>query len=469
MNEIRFIDLFSGIGGFRRGLELSGGYRCIWSCDINKYANQVYKARFGEENHNSGDVRGVDPRDIPDFDLLCAGFPCQSFSLAGKRQGFQDTRGTLFYEISRIAEAKRPKMLLLENVKGLLSNDRGQTFHTILQELGRIGYWAEWQIFYSKHHGVPQNRERVFIVGHIRNGSTRSLFPIAETDEMADEDGGGRSSVQAEVSTAIDGSYYKGIDRHGQRTGVLDAFNRRTKEGEAYSLKTNHSPTSSAVLAILTDNLGGNIKDRIKDADKAPAWTLGGSSTKVAISFTNPHDSEEDRRVNIGDISRAVKPYCGNQQPLVLADRTRIYADLGRNLELPKEITNALSSVQKDNLILENFRIRRLTPVECERLQGFPDNWTKYGFLKGNTIAEEKIYGWRWLQEKDPESGELLVYPDGEPVMENRYVFVGKKKLDAPLFDTARISDTQRYRALGNAVTTNVITFLGHKIMEAWS
>ena len=165
--EIRYIDLFSGVGGFRRGLELSGGYRCVWSNDIDKYANRVYAARFGETNHHTGDIRRVNEEDIPDHDLVCAGFPCQAFSAAGKRQGFRDTRGTLFYEICRIAESKRPRVLLLENVKGLLSHDGGRTFATILNSLEELGYWWEYQVLNSKHFGVPQSRERVYIIGHL--------------------------------------------------------------------------------------------------------------------------------------------------------------------------------------------------------------------------------------------------------------------------------------------------------------
>lgn len=208
LGEIRFIDLFSGIGGFRLGLErcnddkegfrlglerasdnreflqgkekegLQGcgtdsegrstrinGFRCVWSNDFNKYANQVYTTRFGEANHHSGDIRGINAEDIPDHDLLCAGFPCQAFSVAGKRHGFKDTRGTLFFEIYRILDVKRPMYLLLENVKGLLSHDGGKTFDVIIENLNNLGYIIDYRCLNSKHFGVPQNRERVFIWG----------------------------------------------------------------------------------------------------------------------------------------------------------------------------------------------------------------------------------------------------------------------------------------------------------------
>ena len=503
------------------------GFRCVWSCDNNKYANQIYAKHFGEANHHSGDIRGVNAEDIPDFDLLCAGFPCQSFSVAGPRTGFQDTRGTLFFEISRIAEAKRPQMLLLENVKGLLSNDRGQTFQTILQELGRIGYWAEWQILNSKHHGVPQNRERVFIIGHSRNGRTRPIFPIGEADEVAKRESRGRPKVQPEVSTAINGSYYKGVDRHGQRTIVLDTFNRGAKEEEAYSLKTNPSPTSSAVIALrqigtlgkddqasrvyspkglsptiptpggghhmpkivtpvlrpkddwfsqhaiyppegVGPTLRGNQNDPaprivmpVLTPDRAekrqhgrrfkehgePAFTLTGQDIHgVAISFTNPHDSEEERKVNLSDTTRTVKPPYGNQQPLIL------HENLSRHISV-RETAVALRKEASHNYqtILKDFRIRRLTPCECERLQGFPDGWTSQGICKkGDTVWTGK---YRNSIEIDEDGLEVTRY---RPIMT-------KAKTDG----IYPITDTNRYKCLGNAVTTSVITFLGKRIMEA--
>jgi len=119
-------------------------------------------------------------KELPDFDLVVGGFPCQSFSIAGKRLGFKDTRGTLFFDIARIIKEKRPKYLLLENVKGLLSHDNGRTFRTILSTLNELGYDIQWQVLNSKNFGVPQNRERVFIIGHLRGTSRPEVFPIGE-------------------------------------------------------------------------------------------------------------------------------------------------------------------------------------------------------------------------------------------------------------------------------------------------
>src|SRR3990167_5374578 len=163
---MKFIEMFAGIGGFRHGLE-KHRFKCVWANEIDKYACKIYRKNFGDKELFEGDIRAVDAISIPDHDLLCAGFPCQSFSIAGKRGGFEDTRGTLFFEIARIASVKRPELLLLENVKGLLSHDSGRTFGTILTTLSDLGYFLEWQVLNSKDFRVPQNRERVFIVGHL--------------------------------------------------------------------------------------------------------------------------------------------------------------------------------------------------------------------------------------------------------------------------------------------------------------
>ncbi|GAJ09111.1 unnamed protein product, partial [marine sediment metagenome] len=157
-------------------------YRCVWSNEWDKYCAEIYQKNFGEKP-DTRDIRTVPPRDIPDHDLLCAGFPCQSFSIAGKRAGFEDTRGTLFFEIARILRDKRPRHLLLENVKGLLSHQEGKTFQTILGILSDLGYRIEWQVLNSKHFGVPQNRERVFIVGHPGEESEFQVFPLAQSSQ----------------------------------------------------------------------------------------------------------------------------------------------------------------------------------------------------------------------------------------------------------------------------------------------
>jgi len=160
--KFTFIDLFSGIGGFRISLESVGG-TCIFSSDIDKYANKVYLKNFNETPH--GDISKIKSNDIPDHDVLAAGFPCQPFSIAGKRLGFADTRGTLFFQIERILNKKKPKAFILENVKGLISHDKGNTFKTIKSSLFKLGYDLHYKILNTKDFGLPQNREKIFIVG----------------------------------------------------------------------------------------------------------------------------------------------------------------------------------------------------------------------------------------------------------------------------------------------------------------
>jgi DNA (cytosine-5)-methyltransferase 1 len=153
--------------------------RCVGFSEIDKYATQIYLKHF-PSHQPYGDISKIDAQALPDFDLLCGGFPCQAFSIAGKRRGFEDTRGTLFFEIARLAAAKRPRLLFLENVKGLLSHDEGRTFYTIIETLDELGYDLQWQVLNSKDFGVPQNRERVFIVGHLRGTPRPEVFPFTD-------------------------------------------------------------------------------------------------------------------------------------------------------------------------------------------------------------------------------------------------------------------------------------------------
>lgn len=305
---LKFIELFAGIGGFRLGLENcrnvlqskttkniqktmpcvekgEARFACVFANEWDRYACQIYRKNFGKGELYQGDIRKISAESIPNHDFLTAGFPCQAFSIAGKRKGFNDTRGTLFFEICRIAEVKKPRLLLLENVKGLLNHKKGDTFRIILDSLSELGYDCEWEVFNSKNFGVPHNRERVFIVGHLRGKSGQKVFPI----------GGIR-----ETPLRQDGIGFKII--HNIYGGFGEKIVREFKK---------YSPT------IRTSKGGGHL-------------------------------------------------------PMIM----------------------------KDN------KIRKITPVECERLQGFPDNWTE------------------------------------------------------------GISDNQRFKCLGNAVTVNVIAEIGKRIAK---
>ncbi|MEM6806203.1 MAG: DNA (cytosine-5-)-methyltransferase [Bacteroidota bacterium] len=156
---------------------------CVGYSETNPYAKSIYSYHF-PKHINYGDIRSINPERLPDFDLLVGGFPCQAFSTAGKQNGFDDPRGNLFFEIVRIAREKKPHFLLLENVKGLLSHQQGQTLTTILSSLYEVGYDACWQVLNSKHFGVPQNRERVFIMGYRRGEYIPKILPLCQTEEV---------------------------------------------------------------------------------------------------------------------------------------------------------------------------------------------------------------------------------------------------------------------------------------------
>ncbi|HDR7673290.1 TPA: DNA cytosine methyltransferase [Bacillus wiedmannii] len=163
-SKFKFIDIFAGIGGMRSAFQNLGG-KCVFSSEWDLYAQKTYYENYGEVPF--GDITEIDENNIPDHDVLVAGFPCQAFSIAGKRGGFEDTRGTLFFDVARIIRAKRPRAFFLENVKGLVSHDRGRTLKVILNTLRNdLGYYVpEPQIINAVNYGVPQNRERIFIVG----------------------------------------------------------------------------------------------------------------------------------------------------------------------------------------------------------------------------------------------------------------------------------------------------------------
>ena len=176
--KFTFIDLFAGIGGFRIALEAYGG-KCVFSSEINHHCRHIYYKNFGE--FPEGDIKKIDVTHIPQHDILCAGFPCQSFSIAGKKKGLEDPQGSLFYQIIRIAKYCQPKYLLLENVSNLISHKRGSTFQQIQKLLNNINYKIFWQILNSSHFGIPQNRKRLYIVA-IKNEFTNQKFEFPEAD-----------------------------------------------------------------------------------------------------------------------------------------------------------------------------------------------------------------------------------------------------------------------------------------------
>jgi len=221
--------MFTGVGGFEVGFERASHNRyeairfedisrkvsnikerqtrftCVGFSEIDKYANQLLAKKW-TEIRNYGDATKINPAELPDFDILCGGFPCQAFSITGKRRGFEDTRGTLFFEIARILEVKRPSYLLLENVKGLLNHNKGETFRVIIQALSDLGYDIQWMVLNSKFFGVPQNRERIFLIGSLRGIPRPEILPFGESSK----ENSGMEQGEKVISNALDANYGKG-------------------------------------------------------------------------------------------------------------------------------------------------------------------------------------------------------------------------------------------------------------------
>lgn len=349
---MKFIDLFAGIGGFRLGME-SAGHECVAFCEIDKFARASYKAIHNTEGeielHDITTVTDDEIKSIGHVDAICGGFPCQAFSIAGARRGFEDTRGTLFFEIARFASVLKPKYLFLENVKGLLNHDKGDTFETILSALDELGYDVEWQVLNSKDFGVPQNRERVFIIGHFRGQRGRKIFPIGGKDEKSSAERLGinilgntknpngtaqgtrdivhdpKGIVGTLTATDYKGPKQVAIPNEIKKYGVLQPnFNQSGVVYETDSI----SPTIRMMQ-------GGGLEPKIRVRE---ATKKGYAEATVGDSVNLSHPNSKTRRGRVGE-----------------------------------GIANTLVTGDSQGVVTPNFRIRKLTPRECWRLQGFPD------------------------------------------------------------------------------------------------
>jgi DNA (cytosine-5)-methyltransferase 1 len=344
---IRYLSLFSGIGGFEYGIQQSqygNDAICVAWSEIDKYADSIYRRRFpsqtikGTRTHIPfGDVTKIKTTDLPDFELLVAGFPCQSFSIAGFQGGFDDCRGTLFFEIARILKDCRPKYFLLENVRNLLGHNQGKTFQRILEVLSDLGYYVEWQVLNSKEF-VPQNRERIFIKGYSRAECGEEILLSKRINPKVSPQ---RNEKKEEK--------LNGYEEYLIRNTARNHQDGRIYSDKKQSISLNHSQNNG--FYIMSDDTPNDIKN---------------------IYASTQRDGKR-KETDYSPCINASAGMGGGHIPMVE---------------------------------FEDFNIRRLTPVECERLQGFPDDWTKYGV-----------------------NGEI-------------------------------ISDNQRYKTLGNAVTTKVITHI---------
>lgn len=345
---MKFLDLFAGIGGFRLGMELAG-HECIGFCEIDKFARASYKAIHNTEGEiELHDITAVSDESIRGFgsvDVICGGFPCQAFSIAGHRRGFEDTRGTLFFEIARFASILRPKYLFLENVRGLLNHDGGATFETIIRTLDELGYDVEWQVLNSKNFGVPQNRERVFIIGHLRGERTRNVFPISGESEQSDHQ---PPKIEIIGNTRNPNGTSKGtksvVYGSGGVVGTLTATDYKEPEQVAIKqfgiLQPNFNQCgvvyeTDGIAPTIRAYQGGGLEPKIRVKE---ATSKGYAEAEIGDSVNLSHPNSKTRRGRVG-----------------------------------KQVANTLLTGESQGVIEPDFRIRKLTPRECWRLQGFPD------------------------------------------------------------------------------------------------
>ena len=345
---MKFLDLFAGIGGFRLGME-SAGHECVGFCEIDKFARESYKAIHntkGEiELHDITAVSDESIRGIGSVDIICGGFPCQAFSIAGHRRGFEDTRGTLFFEICRFASVLRPKYLFLENVRGLLNHDGGATFETIIRTLDELGYDVEWQVLNSKNFGVPQNRERVFIIGHLRGERIRNVFPISGESEQSDHQ---PPKIEIIGNTKNPNGTSKGtksvVYGSGGVVGTLTATDYKEPKQVAIKqfgiLQPNFNQCgvvyeTDGIAPTIRAYQGGGLEPKIRVKE---ATSQGYAEAQIGDSVNLSHPNSKTRRGRVG-----------------------------------KQIANTLLTGESQGVIEPDFRIRKLTPRECWRLQGFPD------------------------------------------------------------------------------------------------
>jgi DNA (cytosine-5)-methyltransferase 1 len=371
ISKIRFFDMFAGIGGFRAGLSLIEGYECVGHCEINEHADKSYRAVHNpsEKEWYAKDARTIEPGDMPDFDLLCGGFPCQAFSNAGLRGGFADPRCTLFFEIARLARAKRPAYLLLENVPGLLSHDKGRTFAAILAALCDLGYSVEWHVLNSKDFGVPQSRRRVFIIGYLDVRCAGKILPVRETNAKAlIQLIAGAQGSRVYDPEGLSCTLTSGAGGMGGKTGLYAVgFNR--KEGVTSEIDTAYALNASNFRglnrnqtqnAVFVDMCYGDPKV----TDMARCLTANYSKSRMShrkaersgVLLIQEATKKGYKEANVGDSVNL--GFAGSKT---------------RRGRVGKDIAHTLESGRTQGVITPGSRIRRLTPRECLRLQGFTE------------------------------------------------------------------------------------------------
>lgn len=383
--EMTFIDFFAGIGGFRRGMELAG-HRCVGFCEYDKYAVASYtsmhlitteqkaslskmdlkrrqKEIMREEYRNgewyANDIRTVEAGSLPRADCWCFGFPCQDISIAGKQLGFSGRCSSLFFSVTGLIkdleEESRPGVLFIENVKNLLSVNRGLDFAKLLIELDEIGYDAEWCLLNSKDFGVPQNRERVFIIGHLRGRGGRKVFPLGKTDGIHNESGENKEKTDEIACCLMAGSNDK-----WQGSYVVKQI------GNCMPTTTRDNPNQgriydpSGISSCLNKMDGGGREPLIPISMTRKAYK------ETVIANTLTAGTPDKKRGNYSPVTGVAIP---------VSDPGRINKNQnGRRFKNAGEERFTLTGQDRHG-VSDGLRIRKLTPRECFRLQGWTDEY----------------------------------------------------------------------------------------------
>jgi DNA (cytosine-5)-methyltransferase 1 len=333
---MKYIELFAGIGGFRSGLDQLD-FQCLLSSEINKYASTSYKILYGE-NDLHGDITKINEKDIPDHDLLVGGFPCQAFSIAGKRKGFEDARGTLFFEIARILKEKKPKLFLLENVPGLLSHDKGKTFEVMCQIVSEIGYAIDFKILNSMDYGIPQNRNRIFIIGTTEKEEN---WHIPSNDVV--------SRTKKKLQELNIKTFNFEFPKKQEKTKILEDILEENPDEKYYLSKDKMIELIYKDFKEEYEN-----KEEIKSIPVKEATKIGYKVAKEGDTVNLAFPTSEFRRGRVGHgVANTLETSC-NQGTL------------------------------------NNSKLRKLTPLECFRLQGFTDE--QFYKLKSNGLSDAQLY-----------------------------------------------------------------------------
>ena len=433
---MKYIDLFAGIGGFRRGMELAG-HECVGLCEYDKFALASYTAmhlitedqreylqtlplkkrqkEILKEEYRNGewyadDIRSVDARSMPRADCWCFGFPCQDISIAGNCLGFAGKRSSLFFAVTSlirdIPEEDRPSYLIIENVKNLLSVNRGFDFAKLLAELDEIGYDAEWDVLNSKNFGVPQNRERVYIVGHLRGRGTGKVFLLGETGSVHNtSEADGEVYEVAQCLTAGGNDKWQGDYIVKQIGNCMPTATRdNPNQGRIYDTSgiapclNKMSGGGREPMIVTAGRIGEHQTDLVQDCEgisrslKATDYK-NPQKIQVPISMTQKsyHKTSESPTLTASGASRGR----GNNSPVHGVMVFGIYTGTSRDFaRSPIEgISRCLKSEKHDAGVIhylgDEFRIRRLTPRECFRLQGWTDDY----FEKAQSInSDSQLY-----------------------------------------------------------------------------